>query len=489
MKRLALASLVSVVLLVPLLAGCGAGQVRSLTLPSVFSDHMVLQRDQRIPVWGYAVADTVIEVALAGQMASTTAASDGNWQVELHPLPAGGPYTLAIQDGTRRIAIRDVLVGDVWICSGQSNMVLPLADVTTGPGDIQRAQARAASALLDARIRLFRPVSPQSAEEPAFTISDASWSVATPETIRAFSAVGYFFGAYLRQSLGVPIGLMELAANDTPAQAWMPRSAFAEPDMEAIYRETERRVPQVWGGSHGSLAAVAERMPGALYNGMIAPVRGYAATGVIWYQGEANVMDFDPGQYRLLLTGLIESWRAAWHANLAFLAVQLPGYFAPGKDWPLLREQQREAIAQTGNAGLAVTIDLGSATTIHPLNKQPVGYRLALLARRIVYGQRVTDSGPTYQSVRFDGSRAIMTFGESAGGLVAHGSALTGVEIAGANQIWLPARAKIAGDDVIAWNPAVAHPVAVRYAWANFPRASLFNAAGLPAAPFRTADF
>lgn len=423
----------------------------------LFTDHMVLQRDVPAPVWGTAEAGTRVEVALAGRRKSAVADADGRWKLALDPMPAGGPYELAI--GPR--VLRDVWVGEVWLCSGQSNMAWPVR--------LSAEPEREIAAAKHPRIRFFTV--PQRVSDAPQMDVEGAWRVCDPGTIATFSAVAYHFARELRETEDVAFGLIHAAVGATRAQAWVSPAALATvPKFQPVPNDP---IPS-----------------SGLYHGMIAPLIPYATRGTIWYQGEGNVGS--PFVYRDLFPALIRSWREAWgRGDTPFLYVQLAGHLKrrePGAEsyWAYLRESQAAALALP-KTGMATAVDIGDELDIHPKNKREVGRRLALAARAIAYGKKdVVFSGPVFESLRLDGSALRVSFRHAGGGLLAKGGAPKGFALAGADQRCVWAEAKIEGEHVRVWSPEVPKPLELRYAWADNPEGTLTNREGLPALPFRT---
>jgi sialate O-acetylesterase len=443
-----------------LLILCGAVAQAAVKPNGLISDGAVLQQGMPVPIWGSAADGEKVTVTLQDQTASTVA-KDGKWMVRLRPLRAGGPFTMTIA-GENTVELRNLLVGEVWIASGQSNMAWPI-DRSANSDAVKAASS-------DSMLRLFTvPLADLAA--PATDVK-GTWAEAGPSTIGGFSAVAYFFGRDLRRALNVPVGLINSSVGGTAAQQWTRRS-FLEAN------------PQLNG-------AITPNT-GGLYNGMIAPLIPYALRGAIWYQGESNA---DAAyQYRTLFPAMIRNWRQDWHeGDLAFLFVQLAPFqardFLPhGSAWAELREAQLLTSLRVPRTGMAVITDVGDEKDIHPKQKEPVGGRLALAALRIAYGKPVIASGPTYRSMRVDRRYITLSFDNVDGGLVAKGGDLTGFAVAGEDRKFVNASARIQGDSIIVWSVSVAHPVAVRFGWANYPEVNLFNREGLPASPFRTDDF
>jgi len=635
-------------------------------LPGIFGDNMVLQRGMRLPIWGWAAPGETVTVRLGDAEAKTTAGQDGRWQVKMGPLPALGPLEFTVK-GTNTVTLRNVLVGDVWVCSGQSNMEWTVAASKDAPREIAAADYP--------DMRLFT-VQKKISDQPLQDVAGA-WTPCSPRTVPSFSAVGYFFGRTLRESLDVPVGLINTSWGGTPAESWTSREALKSNDAflpildryEAAMRDSpktmaeykeklkewekvayfedpgnkgfglgwadlghdvadwqemllpafweirglnidgvvwfrkEVAIPQEWAGKALTLslgpiddtdstyfngvqigstgmdtpnwwaaprrytiaaglvkpgrAVIAVRvydrwmsggfggipadmtlvprdldtanamslagpwlykieafreqpkslppqpldpsgaanpsLPSGLYNAMVRPLMPFGIKGVIWYQGESNA---DRAyQYRALFPAMIRDWRGAWEqGDFPFLFVQLANYQSPQQQpsedaaWPELREAQLMALSLP-DTGMACAIDIGDAYDIHPKNKQEVGRRLALAALGLGYGRDVVRSGPTFDHMEIRGDEIVLTFTDVGGGLVAHGDGLQGFAVAGEDKKFVWAKTKIVGNEVIVWSDQVPQPVAVRYDWANNPVGNLYNAAGLPASPFRTDDW
>ncbi|MGC8863189.1 MAG: sialate O-acetylesterase [Armatimonadota bacterium] len=438
----------------------------NVTPHALFSDNAVLQQGMRVPIWGTADAGERVTVKFQNQRVSATA-RNGRWMVWLKPMKPGGPFRMIIS-GTNMVELKNVMVGEVWIASGQSNMQWPLSKTTDAEAAIKAAG--------DSMLRLFTVPHVPSAE-PLARI-EGGWKECTPETVSDFSAVAYYFGRELRKALGVPVGIIHASWGGTRVEAWTSLQALqSDPDFTESIADIK---------DYGK----SPNHPAVLYNGMIAPLIPYAIRGAIWYQGESNA-----GQayrYEKRLTNMITNWRRAWgQGDFAFLMVQLAPYGKIVEEptesaWAELREAQLMTTLHCPNTGMAVTMDVGDPEDIHPRNKKPVGERLALAARAMVYGDNVPYKGPRYSSMAIYGNRAILTFTDTGGGLEARGGELVGFAIAGEDRKFYNAKATIVGDRVIVSSPAVTKPVAVRYGWADAPTANLFGKDGLPASPFRT---
>lgn len=443
-------------------------------LPAIFGDHMVLQRGMKVPIWGTADAGETVTVKAAGQQRVATADDKGKWRITLNPLESSEAITITIA-GKNAITIKDVLIGEVWLCSGQSNMGFPLKNASNGAAAVKAADRPT--------MRLFT-VGRTLPNEPQEELT-GRWEICSPESAADFSAVAYFFGSELQERLKQPIGLIESSWGGTRAEAWMPRATFDALKLPYEPAWTEEWLnPKHKPGAKKQEPPRPHEAPAILYNGMIAPIAGYAMRGVIWYQGETNTRYGE--HYRDVLGALITSWRDAWgQRDLPFIVVQLPN-FRNTRFWPITREAQAQVARELPNVGLAVTIDVGEPDDIHPKEKQAVGKRLALLAQKIAYGMDVPHSGPTFKSMEVTDGRAVIRFDHVAGGLIAKGGALEGFEIAGDDGKFVPARATIEGDTAVVSADGVAHPKTVRYGWANDPKCTLYNTAGLPAAPFQS---
>jgi len=480
-------------------------------LASLFSEHAVLQQGVAVPVWGWADPGEEVKVSVAGHVRTTKAGADGTWRVSMEPLSAGGPFILAVE-GKNMLTVQDVLVGEVWLGSGQSNMAMTVNRCK----DYEREQAAATLP----QIRMFT-VERVVGKVPQAQCKGA-WVVCAPSTVGGFSATAYFFGRELHSKLGVPVGLINSSWGGTPIESWTSADALsAAEELKAVVDPWTARTATPWDEAKEMaaydvrLAAWKERAkkakeegkvvprapkkpvdprldshhPANLFNGMIAPLIPYAIKGAVWYQGESNANDLTAELYGALLEAKILDWRRRWGSDFPYAWVQLPNFRASDRNWPLVREGMLKAL-KVPNTGMAVTIDIGESADIHPKNKQEVGYRLALWALGKVYGQKVASvCGPLPAGQTFKGGEVICAFSHADGGLVAKGGELKGFVVAGADQVWKPASAKIVGDKVVVSSAEVAAPVAVRYAWAADPACNLFNGAGLPASPFRSDTF
>lgn len=457
-----------------------------VSLPSVFGDDMVIQRDKPVKVFGTAKPGEKVTVALAGQTATTRANGKGRWTATLEALEAGGTHELVVRGKTNEVRHTGVLVGEVWVCSGQSNMQWPVNRSADPEREIEAA--------MHPGIRLFQ-VPRRAAPEPAADV-DARWERCTPMTAARFSAVAYYFGRWLHNELGVPIGLVHTSYGGTPAEAWMepealrktkalrPLAARWAKAVEAHARRPGNRDPRV-----------SPHRPGNLWNAMVAPLVPFTVRGVIWYQGESNAGRAE--QYRTLFPAMIRSWREAWdEPRLPFHFVQLANWRPvkpePGPStWAELREAQWLTLQNVPATGMATAIDIGEANDIHPKNKQDVGKRLALWALAKQYGRDVVHSGPVFEaaSKAKDGS-AVVTFTHAGRGLQTNDDdPPRGFAVAGKDRVFHWAQAEIVDGAVRLTCPQVKRIVAIRYGWADNPDVNLQNVEGLPALPFRTDDW
>ena len=491
-----------------------SAQAGEFRLGSPLCDHMVLQRDKPVAVWGWADAGETVTVTFAGQSKSTAAATDGKWLLKLDAMPASAESRTLVVSGkdAHKVEVTDVLVGEVWLGSGQSNMAMTVARSN------DFATEKAASNL--PLIRHYREAS-SAAEQPQAE-GKGEWQSCTPETVGSFSAALFFFGREIHKQVGVPVGLINTSVGGTPIEAWVSATAqSSDPETKANYEqrlESYSKFDPVQAAEdhkkqlarHKASAAKAKEegkpfttaaprnpvtlhkskgAPAGLFNGKVFNLAPYTLRGMLWYQGEANTRT-QPELYHKQLSQLVTSWRTLWNDELPFAWVQLPNYTAPGEGWPRVRESMLKTL-ELPKTGMAITIDLGDAKDIHPKNKQDVGKRLSYWALGTVYGKQVAaTSGPIPAGSSAAGNAMKITFKHANGGLKSiTGGPLTGFEIAGADKQWKPAEAKIVGETVSVSSTDVATPVAVRYAWKDWPAFSLANGAGLPASPFRTDDW
>ena len=460
-----------------LLFGLDSTVRADVQLSPLFTNNMVLQRDKPLPVWGTANASENVTVDIGPQEKKTVTGADGSWRVVFNPLSMMRTVSFKVS-GQNTLELSNVAVGDIYLCSGQSNMEF-------GMGMLANADQEIAAANYP-NIRLML-VPHQISSTPQKTFSGPlNWKVCTPQTVaqggwNGFSAVAYFFGRDLNQKLNIPIGLIESSWGGTVAQAWTSSDTLLKRDDlrdQTLMAKTTNNPNQ----------------PTVLYNGMIAPLEPFALKGAIWYQGEANADN--PAQYRTLFPALIGDWREHWAAktdgsDFPFYFVQLASFMgrtgAPvEKGWAELRDAQSNSLTVAPNTGMASAIDIGDGGDIHPKNKADVGKRLALNALAKTYRQSVEYSGPTFQALKLNGPNARVQLSHAQGLRTKDGAAPLSFAVQDANGKWFPANAHLNNGTVVLSNPEVAAPQAVRYAWANNPTVNLVNAAGLPANPFRT---
>jgi sialate O-acetylesterase len=503
--------------------GFGADAVRAdVKLHPLFTDNMVIQQGVVTTVWGTADPGERVDVSISaapGTVAHPVADETGHWVAPLPVLKAGTGYTLTAK-GKNTVELKNVAVGEVWICSGQSNMEWSV-NISEDPDKVKAGAKHP-------NLRLFT-VQKRTAPRPITDMNDlghfTKWVECSPETVGTFSAVAYHFGVKLQKELGVPVGLIHTSWGGTPAQAWASLEALdadpslryyadaaraaakqyesfdpkkAQADYEKTYaawkvaadkaKEDKKPVPKEPAKPGAKPAPLGPGTPTVLYNAMIHPLRPFVFKGAIWYQGESNAGR--AYEYRTLFPTMIQDWRNRWRNEFPFMLVQLAPFRggASGVDYAELRDAQLFATKRLPKVGMAVITDHGNETDIHPKPKQPVGERLALAALGIAYGKQLVYSGPVYRSMAVEGNAAVLRFDHVGGGLVAKGDELTGFQIAGEDREFHAAKAEIKGDTVVVSSEKVSRPVAVRYGWVNFakPTLNFFNKEGLPATPFRT---
>jgi sialate O-acetylesterase len=472
-------------------------------LPAIFGSHMVLQRDQKDRVWGWAKPGEDVTVKIGGQTHTAKAGADGSWQVMLDPMPAGGPHTLSVE-GENSIKFDDVLVGEVWICSGQSNMQWSVA----ASNDAELEIATAKYPLIR-----FIAVPNRGMQEPQKDFK-GQWQPVRPDTVGGLTAVGYFFGRRLHQVLDVPIGLINDSWGGSACEAWVRRDILAADEkysrmlkrwekLEKDFADWKTAVDKAKAEGKqpprqpsGNLAALmgGNSRPGNIYNAVLKPTIGYGIRGVIWYQGESNAGK--AYQYRDLFPLMIKSWRDEWgQGDFSFYWVQLADFLAETPEpkesmWAELREAQTMTM-KLPNTGEAVIIDIGEGKDIHPRNKQDVANRLVRWALARDYGVKIAFHSPSYKSMEKNGKKIVLQFDSVGRGLKTFDVAEPrGFAIAGSDRKFVNAQAKIVGPaKVEVWSDAVSEPVAVRYAWADNPVCNMYSAEGLPLTPFRTDDW
>ena len=484
-------------------------------LPTIISDGMVLQRDVRIPIWGWAEPGEEVTVSIADQTHNTKTNESGRWQVNLDPLQVGPPLEMKVK-GDSELEVKDILVGEVWICSGQSNMQWAVSQ--SWNADLESKAANYPN------IRLITVNTP-GVQKPLEDFV-GKWERASSTTIGGFSAVGYHFGKQLHLTLDVPIGLIDNAWGGSSCEAWVRRELLddieiykpllerwaeteAKPENVAVSGPFEQKMATWWEDNLKAKKAGkssppfpkwpggpmhTQHRPGNLFHGRLKPIFPYSVRGAIWYQGESNAGR--AFQYRQLFPLMIENWREEWESDMSFYWVQLADFMAestePGESaWAELREAQTMTLKKLPKTGEAVTIDLGEASDIHPRNKREVGLRLARWAMANDYGIKVDFRSPVYKSMSTEDGKAIVNFEHVGKGLrTVDAREVQGFAISGNDRNWFRAEAKIIdGDRIQVWSDKVLNPVAVRYAWANNPICNVYSKSGLPLTPFRSDDW
>ncbi|MET0394655.1 MAG: sialate O-acetylesterase [Chitinophagaceae bacterium] len=444
----------------------GSVALGQLKLSGIFADHMVLQQKMPVPVWGMAEPGKKITVRFAGQTKETTSDEQGRWKVSLTAMDASAKgSSLTVSDGSSTVKADDVLVGEVWLCSGQSNMGVSLNEVD----DADKVIAAADNPM----IRIFK-VAQTPALNPRPDVN-ARWIISNHATAGASPAVGYFLAQQFQKELNVPVGVVVSCWGGSSVLAWMSRKKLDEP----FFRQN---VP------YDILGLFENHRPGLLYNGMLDPLIPLAVKGVVWYQGESDAMDdrFNPYLYRYALRAMIDDWRSTWkRSDMPFYIVQLPNLYG-GKTWPVLRESQDRVDREVSNTGMITTIDIGQSRKLHPTNKSQFAYRMADLILAEQYHIAKASKYPSFQSVKTDKDKMKVLFSDADGLKTTDGGEPLAFEIAGKDQVFKPASAKIEGTSIVVWSKDVAEPVALRYAFIPDPKVNLVGGNGLPARPFRT---
>jgi sialate O-acetylesterase len=478
-----------------------------VTFPRLLSDHAVLQRERPIHMWGWASPNAQLIAHFHGQTVAAQADKLGKWSLYLAPEQAGGPYTFSITGDGPEKTLTDLLVGDVWFASGQSNMEMPLNGFPPQATVKDAATEIAAAANPNLRLLL---VEHKTSEFPLNDIA-GTWTECTPQTAQYFSAVAYFFGREIAAKENVPIGLIDSTWGGTPADSWVSlntlgtrpdllpaiasRARFADEqgDLDRIVAAEKREDEAAKAAgqpapSHPWHPWGASWEPASLYNGMIAPFTPLTIKGFLWYQGETNSSPDRAPFYSALFGGLIADWRTHFQqGDLPFLYVQISSFDSPGENWGLVRDQQRRTLSVAKTA-MAVSLDVGTPHNVHPPDKQTIGARLALAARNMVYGEKITYQGPLFREantqLNLDGSTSLRVWFDHAGGLTFKGEAPGGFELAGADHHFVAADARIDGDTVIVSSKTLQYPLYVRYGWMGVVTGNLYNEAGLPTSTF-----
>jgi sialate O-acetylesterase len=470
-----------IVLFAPILFLYAAANAQ-VKLASVFTSNMVLQQQSNVPIWGWDKPGSSVTVNTSWNKKNykTRANSNGKWTVKISTPIYGGPYTVTVSDGNT-IKLDNVLIGEVWLCTGQSNMEIPMKGYKSQPiaGSVDAILKSANN-----NIHIYT-VPRSSVTEVQENSKPSEWHVASPEFVANFSATGYYFGRLLNDMLHIPIGLVSDCYGGSSAEAWM--------DAEGLKDFPEIKIP----AKTDSIKAVS-RTPTTLFNGMLNPVIGYGIKGCIWYQGESNYER--PDQYEKLFPAMVKRWRQLWEQGVfpfyyvqiaPYDYTQLPPYNSGGKyNSAYLRDAQRKSLNIIPNSGMAVLLDVGEQATIHPPRKEPAGTRLAYLALAQTYGIKGFDyASPVYKSITVEGNRAVIRFDHAENGLTSFNKPMQCFEIAGKDKLFYPAQATISGSTIVVSSPSVKEPVAVRYAFKDFVVGDLFGTNGLPASSFRTDDW
>lgn len=463
-----------------LLAGCRRGP--DILLPPFFSDNMVLQQQTEAPIWGWAKPGTTVRITTSWDKRSHTGLADslGRWKIRVRTPAAGGPYSLVVGQSRER-RIENVMIGEVWLCSGQSNMEIPMKGY---PDEPLHQNDEAVSRSSEPMIRLYTVPRALHLRKQDLA-KGAGWEQADPGSVAGYSAIAYYFGRMLHDRLKVPIGLVNISYGGSPAEAWM--------SEEALREFPEVRIPPPGDSAH-----MNKLTPTAIYNAMLHPFAGFAIKGCIWYQGESNYER--PGSYERIFRALVTQWRNEFgRGEFPFYYCQIAPY-----DYTLLpphhqeerynsaylRDAQRSALGKIPNSGMAVLMDLGEEKNIHLQEKNTIGKRLADMALARTYGiPGIAHKSPAFERMSVDGNAVTLYFSDAPGGLSSKGKPLTLFEVAGSDRVWRQADAVITGDRVMLTSKEVGRPVAVRYAFRNFVRAELFSAEGLPVSSFRTDDW
>lgn len=450
-------------------------------MPALFSNNAILQQKSEVAVWGWADSKTTVEVTPSWNTKTyyTKVGKDGKWNLHIKTPKAGGPYEIKISDGTA-LVLKNILIGEVWICSGQSNMEMPMKGF---PGQPVLGSNMDILKSTNDQIRLLTvPRNSQTIAQDDFT---ASWKEAEPASVRNYSATGYYFGRLLHEMLGIPVGLIEVSYGGSCIQAWM--------SSKTSVAFGDKQVP-----APGDSIPVPNRTPTVLFNGMLNPVIGYGIKGCIWYQGETNYIE--PDLYAKLFPAMVAEWRNLWGiGDFPFYYAQIapfdysiftPTEFHEKYNSAYLRDAQRKSMDKISNSGMAVLMDIGEKTSIHPMHKKEGGERLALWALAEMYGFRdVSYKSPSFKAFERKGSQMIVSFNDASNGLTTYGKELTGFEIAGENKVFYPADVFLRRKSVILSSPRVEKPVAVRYAFDDFIVGTLYGTNGLPVSSFRSDDW
>lgn len=465
-----------------ILAFCTGSSFAEIKPASIFTDHMVLQQKAEVAVWGWAKKSSIVSLTASWDKKKYSVKSDGEgkWKLKIATPKAGGPYEMTITDGVA-LTLKDILIGEVWVCGGQSNMEMPMKGFKSQP-ILGSNEAILKSA--NRQIRVYT-VPRSSVTERQDNSKPSDWKLAAPESVASFSATAYYFGRLLSEMLQVPVGLINDSYGGSTVEAWM------SPELLKSFPEV--KVP-----SKTDSIKELSRTPTTLYNGMLYPVIGYGIRGAIWYQGESN--QTRPDRYEDLFPAMVKEWRQAWGmGEFPFYYAQIApyGYVKPenmqtaGKlNSAFIRDAQRKSLTRIPNSGMAVLMDIGEERSIHPANKETVGLRLAYLALGNTYGIKGFGyASPDFESMNVKDGTAILRFTNVPNGLTSFGKPLSLFEVAGADKVFHPAKAVVSGSSITVSAEAVATPVAVRYAFKDFVTGDLYSNEGLPVSSFRTDDW
>jgi sialate O-acetylesterase len=469
MKR-SINSLMSILIALVITSSALLAEVK---LPAIFGDNMVLQQQTEAAIWGKAALNTTVKVTTSWNKKSYTARADkdGNWKLKVSTPVAGGPYNITISDG-KALTLKNIMIGEVWVCSGQSNMEMPMKGFRNQPITGSNEYISTSS---NEQIRLITV--PRTTSLSTLEDFKGNWKNCEPENVSEFSATAYFFGLMLNKALKVPVGLICTSWGGTRIEPWISENGLKKFDWVKLPDKTQAQT-----------GTLSPQTPTVLFNGMINPIAGFGIRGAIWYQGESNRNE--PVQYQQLIPGLVENWRSVWGVGeFPFYYVQIaPFDYGPtGLNSAYLREAQLKASTAIPNIGMACIMDTGEKDIIHPANKKATGDRLAFLALVKTYGKKgYAGEGPVLKEMKVEGSFVRLTFDNAVNGLAFLGKELSCFEVAGANKRFFPAKAFITNQGITIFCPSVAEPVAVRYAFRDFIIGDLFNTEGLPASSFRT---
>ena len=442
-------------------------------LPAIFGDNMVLQQQTEAAIWGKAALNSTVKVTTSWNNKSYNARADkdGNWKLKVSTPVAGGPYNVTISDG-KTMTLKNVMIGEVWVCSGQSNMEMPMKGFKNQPVAGSNEYIATSS---NVQIRLITV--PRVTSLTPLDDFKGNWKNCEPENVSEFSATAYFFGLMLNKTLKVPVGLICSSWGGTRIEPWISENGFTKFDWVKLPEKTQTQT-----------GTLSPQTPTVLFNGMINPIVGYGIRGAIWYQGEANRNE--PAQYQQLIPGLVENWRYVWGVGeFPFYYVQIAPYdYGPtGLNSAYLREAQLKASTAIPNIGMACIMDCGEKDIIHPANKAAAGNRLAYQALVKTYGKKgFACDGPVLKEMKVEGSQVKLTFDNATNGFISLGKELYCFEVAGSNKRFFPAKAFITGTGITVFSPLVNEPVSVRYAFKDFIIGDLFSTEGLPASSFRS---